>query len=106
MKIHTNNQYTLVNIDEASFDEFEEQFSGFYSNHLLLQLSENVNIIEKNISLFLKMSTSLKDKGMSFVLIKPKVDIDDFPEVLNIVPSLQEAKDILEMEAIERDLGF
>ena len=106
MKIHTNNQYTLVNIEESSFDEFEERFSRFNTNHLLLQLSKNVNIIDENISLFLKISTSLKDKGMSFVLIKPGIDIDDFPEALNIVPSLQEAKDILEMEAIERDLGI
>lgn len=106
MKIHTNFQYTLVNIDESSFDELEERFSRYNTNHLLLQLSKNVNIIDENISLFLKISTSLKDKGMSFVLIKSGIDIDDFPEALNIVPSLQEAKDILEMEAIERDLGI
>ncbi|CAI8416094.1 MAG: Uncharacterised protein [Flavobacterium sp. SCGC AAA160-P02] len=106
MKIHTNNQYTLVNIEESSFDEFEERFSRFNTNHLLLQLSKNVKIIDENISLFLKISTSLKAKDMSFVLIKPGVDFDDFPETLNIVPSIQEAKDILEMEAIERDLGI
>ena len=35
-----------------------------------------------------------------------EIDIDDFPESINIVPTLQEAKDIMEMEAIERDLGF
>jgi hypothetical protein len=43
---------------------------------------------------------------MSFVMVKPNIDIDDFPETLNIVPTLQEAEDVLEMEAIERDLGF
>ena len=34
------------------------------------------------------------------------VDADDFPETFNIVPTLQEAKDVLEMEEIERELGF
>ena len=29
-----------------------------------------------------------------------------FAESINIVPTLQEAEDILEMEAIERSLGF
>ena len=43
---------------------------------------------------------------MSFVVIKSGINIDDFPESVNIVPTLQEAEDILEMEAIERDLGF
>lgn len=32
--------------------------------------------------------------------------MDDFPENFNIVPTLIEAVDILEMEAMERELGF
>ncbi|MGK0448376.1 MAG: hypothetical protein ACJA2M_002166 [Polaribacter sp.] len=34
------------------------------------------------------------------------INIHDFPENFNIVPSLIEAEDILEMEAMERELGF
>ena len=48
----------------------------------------------------------LKAKNKSFVIIKKGLNINDFPETLNIAPTLQEAKDILEMEAIERDLGL
>ena len=32
--------------------------------------------------------------------------MDDFPDNFNIVPTLQEAEDVIEMENIERDLGF
>ena len=32
--------------------------------------------------------------------------MDDFPEYFNIVPTLIEAEDIIEMEAMERELGF
>jgi restriction endonuclease S subunit len=76
------------------------------SNHLLIELSENIIIVEEKISFFLKAASNLKAKGKSFVIIQKRINIDDFPEVLNITPTLQEAKDILEMEAIERDLGF
>ena len=47
-----------------------------------------------------------KAKNKSFILIKRGIQIENFPENLNIAPTLQEAKDILEMENIERDLGF
>jgi len=40
------------------------------------------------------------------VLVNSGTDVNSFPENFNIVPTLQEAEDILEMEAIERELGF
>ena len=47
-----------------------------------------------------------KENGTSFVVLNSSVNADDFAENLNIVPTLQEAEDILEMETIERELGF
>jgi len=106
MKIQKNEAYNLVSIDAASFEEFSSNLSSLQSHHLVVEVSENLNINDSKISLFLDLSTTFKENGMSFVIVKPGIDIDDFPETLNIVPTLQEAKDILEMEAIERDLGF
>ena len=37
---------------------------------------------------------------------KLSIEIDDFPEELNIVPTLIEAEDIIDMENMERELGF
>jgi hypothetical protein len=34
------------------------------------------------------------------------MDYNAIPNTLHVVPSLQEAHDIIEMEEIERDLGF
>lgn len=106
MKIQKQEKYTLVSIEEDSFMNFRISLHDFKSNHLLVEVSENLNIDKKKISLFLDISTDFQKNGMSFVVIKSGIDIDDFPENLNIVPTLQEAEDILEMEAIERDLGF
>ena len=101
-----NNNYTLIGIDTLSFTSFQKNINDLKSNHLILEVSENLNIDEEKISLFLKLTSDFKSNGMSFVVIKSGIDIDNFPEILNIVPTLQEADDILEMEAIERDLGF
>jgi len=40
------------------------------------------------------------------VIISKGINIDKIPEELNVVPTFTEATDILEMDAIERDLGF
>lgn len=106
MKIYNGNQYTLLDIDEISVNELEKRLLSFNDNHCLIELSKNENILENNIPLFQKIAKVWKDKHRSFILIASGLDIDNFPENLNIVPTLQEALDLLEMEAIERDLGF
>jgi hypothetical protein len=59
---------------------------------------------EKNISFFLEVTKIQKTNNKSFVVVKNGIDIDKISELLNITPTLVEAEDILEMEAIERDL--
>ena len=54
----------------------------------------------------MELILGLKAKNKSFIIIKKGIHINDFPEILNIAPTLQEAKDILEIEIIERDLGL
>ena len=106
MKVQRNDEYTLVSVNQLSFDKLVGQIDEFIDNHLVLEILEDLNINEDKISLFLNISSDFRSNGMSFVILKAGIDIDDFPESINIVPTLQEAKDIMEMEAIERDLGF
>ena len=56
--------------------------------------------------LFLNIASTKKENSTSFVIIVRSLDIDALPEEINVVPTLQEAEDILEMENIERELGF
>ena len=52
------------------------------------------------------LSTNHRGNGTSFVLVCNEVDIDEVPDEICIAPTFEEALDILEMDAIERDLGF
>lgn len=99
-------KYKLINIDQEQWIGFDDKFPGIEGHHVVLQLSEKLNISEDKISLLLNIANNQRENGMSFVVIQRDIDIDSFPEELNIVPTLQEAEDVLEMEAIERDLGF
>ena len=110
MHIEKKENYTLISSDENSFSDFYDAFykslQSLIDTHIIVELSENLNITEKDISLFLNISESKKSNATSFVLVYKNIDVDVFPEDFNIVPSLTEAEDVMEMEAIERDLGF
>jgi hypothetical protein len=103
-------KYTLVKPTSNSVSDFLTTFNNSYSeltgNHLIIDLSEKFNITIEELMLFLEVSTQHRNNGTSFVVICNGVDIDDVPDEINVVPTLTEAIDILEMDAIERDLGF
>jgi bifunctional ADP-heptose synthase (sugar kinase/adenylyltransferase) len=104
MKVSEKNQYTLIKLQESSLIEFKKRFDEINSNHIIVILSEDFNMNEKNISFFLEVTKIQKTNNKSFVVVKNGIDIDKISELLNITPTLVEAEDILEMETIERDL--
>ena len=110
MKTEHKKAYTLITSDENSFSKFLESFEKEYvtltGKNLILIISEQFNASNKNILLFLKYAHEHQNNGMSFVVVSKDVDIDEFPETFNIVPTLIEAEDVIEMEDIQRDLGF
>ena len=73
---------------------------------MVLLVPGTLKVSKKEFLQFLDFSEYKKENGTSFVIVNSNINIDDFPENFNIVPTLQEAEDILEMEAIERELEF
>ncbi|WZL89513.1 ribonuclease Z [Salinimicrobium sp. 3283s] len=55
---------------------------------------------------FLELSNRHREGNRSFVIANDTINIDQVPEELLVVPTLTEAEDIIQMEEIERDLGF
>lgn len=110
MNIDKKELYTIISSDEKSFSDFFNAFTTAYTSlkkeHLIIQFSENLNTTVEQISLFLDVADTQKSNGTSFAIVCNGIDIDAFPETFNIVPTFEEATDVLEMEAIERDLGF
>lgn len=110
MNISNVKDYTLITATENNFSDFLKAFNAEKldesNSHKVVQLSENLNTTLQDLSLFLDIATNHKSNGISFVVICNNVDIDEVPDEINVVPTLIEAEDVLEMEAIERDLGF
>ena len=103
-------KYTLISSDENSFSDFYTAFLNelprLQKAHLILELSDKIKTTKEDFLLFLSISERKKENSSSFVIVNKTINVDDLPDNFNIVPTLIEAEDILEMEAMERELGF
>lgn len=110
MVITCEQEYILFASEGDSFSkfvtDFEEKHKEYREKHLIIQVSDNLSVTEQDFFVFLKYAEEHQKNGTTFVVINSRIDVDKFPETFNVVPTLQEAKDVLEMENIQRDLGF
>lgn len=102
---YTHIKFTQITVNQF-FAEFKDRYPEFMGEHIIINFSDKINIEIKEIFLFLNLSVQHRKNGTSFVLVSNGISIDDLPDELNVVPTFNEALDILEMDAIERDLGF
>ena len=90
---------TLVNNIEQAYDKYKNY-------HIIVNLSSLDKISLEDIIEFLRLSNNHRGDKKSFVIVSDKADLDQMPDEIVVVPTINEAYDIIEMEDIERDLGF
>ncbi|PVW13794.1 ribonuclease Z [Marixanthomonas spongiae] len=91
--------------DFASFLEYQipKKFKG---QNVVVDLLKYDKLQLEELLQFLKVSNLHRKTKQSFVLVNNAINPDVIPMEMIVVPTLQEAEDIVEMEEIERDLGF
>jgi len=108
--IYDNELKILIPKAETNLNSFLELITNEINResnyHFIIDFSNRNNLNIQDILLLLTLSKSLRNNKISFVIISSNINLDNVPEDLVIVPSLTEAKDVIEMEKIERDLGF
>lgn len=88
------------------FDKFKEKYETINSDNVIVDLTFFKELKTTQILRFLDISNEHRNSNKSFVLVSDVVSFEDIPEEICLVPTIQEAKDIIEMEEIERDLGL
>lgn len=81
-------------------------YSRFKNDNIIINLTSLGFLSTRDVVEFLQLSNTHRSAKHSFVLVSNTIELDDIPEELIIAPTLQEAYDIIEMEDMERDLGF
>jgi len=101
---------TVITQEKATLSQFVARINEIYdelkNNNIVINLFSLASLKAADLNEFLLLSEKHKAVHHSFVLVTNKVNFDDISEALTIAPSLTEAHDLIEMEEIERDLGF
>lgn len=111
MKISVKDNYTILADNRNSVGAFASYLERivpekFEEHNLVIDLLKYDELELPQLLGFLKLSNYQRSTKHSFVIVNNAIDIDDIPFEMTVVPTLAEAGDIVEMEEIERDLGF
>lgn len=92
--------------DPKDFAAFVESLlKKFEDDNLIIDLQKYGQLTLEELLCFLKPSIKHYQQKKSFIIINDTINIDHVPEELRVVPTQQEAEDMVQMEEIERDLG-
>jgi hypothetical protein len=110
MIFDTDGTTTIITQEKTSVIELVKKLEVLYerykNDNLIVSLTSLNKIPLEHIVEFLQISNKHRKAKHSFVIVTDKADLDEMPDEIIVVPTMQEAYDIIEMEEIERDLGF
>ena len=110
MKVDQKGHTISIRDTQGDFTSFlmkvTHQYKTFEKHNLIIDLSLYKDLQLGSMKLFMPLSNIHKKAKKSFVIVTADFDYNAIPEKLTVVPSLLEAHDIIEMDEIERDLGF
>lgn len=87
-------------------DNLNEAYPRLKHENLIINLFSFSGLTQAELLKFTGLSDRHRANNKSFVLVTDKFSFEELPDELMVVPSLQEAKDLIEMEEIERDLDI
>ncbi|MCL8009230.1 ribonuclease Z [Gelidibacter japonicus] len=104
------NNITLITQEKSTIVELvkklEATYPKFKNDNVIINLSVLNPISLQDIVEFLEVSNRHRRAKHSFVIVTDQANLDEMPDEIVVVPTLKEAYDVIEMEEIERDLGF
>lgn len=110
MKVTEREGYKIFEDEKNDVSEFasflESIHLNFNNDNVVIDILKYGDLNLEELLKFLELSNKHRKGKRSFIVANDAINIDKVPEELIVVPTLQEAEDIIKMEEIERDLGF
>lgn len=110
MLFDRNNNTMLITQDKSTVIELVKKlhvtYPKFENNNVIINLSVLNKVAVPDIIEFLEISNKHRGFKHSFVIVTNQVDLDEMPDEIVVVPTLEEAYDVIDMEEMERDLGI
>lgn len=105
-KGHTTTIKDTQNDVEAFVSKIMNEYHVFQNQNLILDVSHNKTLINPDLVHFKELAKTHAKAKKSMIIVSEAIDFNKVPAYLNVVPSVLEAHDMIEMDEIERDLGF
>lgn len=110
MKTEKKDNYIILRDEKDDVTDFSNYLTQiqnrFNSDNVVIDISKYGQLTLKELLSFLKLSNQHRKANKSLVIVNDTINIDEVPEEIQVVPTLQEAEDLIGLEEIERDLGF
>lgn len=110
MKVDKKGHTTIIKETKGDIvwflENIKHEYHNFKNENLILDITHDPKVSLTDLLNFKELATQHIDGKKSFVIVAENIDFNEVPEDIHIVPSVLEAHDIIEMEEIERDLGF
>tara|TARA_R110002050_G_scaffold213432_3_gene349661 strand:+ start:3080 stop:3415 length:336 start_codon:yes stop_codon:yes gene_type:complete len=111
MILDQDGNISIITQEKATIIELVKKINDIYyklkNDNIIVNLTSLSKLRLGEVSEFLELSNRHRDANHSFVIVSDGISTDDdTPDEIIVVPTMQEAYDIIEMEEIERDLGF
>ena len=110
MILDQDGNISIITQEKATVIELVKKIQTLYpkfkNNNIIVALTSLNKLGLNDIIEFLELSNTHRATKHSFVIVSNNIDLDIVPDEIIVVPTLQEAYDIIEMEEMERDLGF
>ena len=105
-----DNNITLITQEKSTIVELVKKLQATYpkfkNDNVIINLSVLNKVTLQEIVEFLEVSNRHRGAKHSFVIVSEQANLDEMPDEIIVVPTLEEAYDVIEMEEMERDLGF
>tara|TARA_R110002049_G_scaffold1498_2_gene11622 strand:+ start:3262 stop:3594 length:333 start_codon:yes stop_codon:yes gene_type:complete len=110
MILSQDGNISIITQEKATVIELVKKIQSLYpkfkNNSIIVNLTSLNKISKQDIIEFLELSNTHRATKHSFVLVTDKIDLEESLDEIVVVPTLKEGYDIIEMEEMERDLGF
>jgi hypothetical protein len=108
MKVDTRNHTTVIKDTQGDLAAFlvkvTNEFTTFHKNNIIIDLSAYDALPVAQVSTFLPLAKSHGKAKKSFIVVA-NTEYNNMGKLI-VVPTLLEAHDMIDMDEIERDLGF
>jgi hypothetical protein len=110
MKVDQKGHTTIIRNTQGTTALFLQkvlkEYHTFQKQNLILDLSQDKDLSMEDVKSFAELIKTHAKAKKSLILVADSVNFNAVPNSITLVPTVLEAHDMIEMDEIERDLGF